>query len=54
MRDTTLIKLVAIIALTTLEVVNMLTSNVDGSILTAIAAIIGGIAGYEMRKHMGE
>lgn len=32
MEDITLIKLVAIVALTLLEVANLLTSNVDGGI----------------------
>jgi hypothetical protein len=48
MKDTTLIKIVAIVSLTILEIVNMFTMKIDGNILLTIGAIIGGIAGYEI------
>lgn len=44
------VKVVAIISLTIIEVVNMLTLRVDGLILLAIGSIIGGIAGYEFGR----
>ncbi|MEM2158216.1 MAG: hypothetical protein QXO72_04290 [Sulfolobales archaeon] len=50
MNDSTVIKIVAIVCLTVLEIVNLLTSKVDGNILLSIGIIIGGIAGYEFRK----
>jgi hypothetical protein len=48
MKDTTLIKVVAIVSLTILEIVNMFTMKIDGNIMLAIGSIIGGIAGYEI------
>jgi len=50
MEDSTIIKIVAIVSLTVLEVVNLLTAKIDGNILLSIGAIIGGIAGYEFKK----
>ena len=50
MRDETLVKLTAIIALTIIEIVNLLTYRIDGNVLLTIGAIIGGIAGYEIRR----
>jgi len=49
MDDTAKIKLVAISGLVALEIANLLTSKIDGNILLTIGAIIGGIAGYEVR-----
>ena len=50
MDDSTLVKVVAIVSLTVLEIVNMLTMKIDSQILLAMGAIIGGIAGYEVGK----
>jgi uncharacterized protein YcfJ len=49
MDDSTKIKLVAIGGLVALEIANLLTAKVDGNILLTIGAIIGGIAGYEVK-----
>jgi hypothetical protein len=49
MDDSAKIKVVAIIGLVALEIVNLLTAKIDGNILLTIGAIIGGIAGYEIR-----
>jgi hypothetical protein len=49
MRDETIVKITAIIALTIIEIVNLLTYKIDGNVLLTIGAIIGGIAGYELR-----
>jgi hypothetical protein len=49
MDDTAIIKVVAICGLVALEIANLLTSKIDGNILLTIGAIIGGIAGYEIR-----
>jgi hypothetical protein len=49
MEDSTLIKLFAIGSLTALEIANLLTLKLDGNVLLSIGAIIGGIAGYEIR-----
>jgi hypothetical protein len=50
MDESTLVKVVAIVALTVLEIVNMLTMKIDGNVLLTIGAIIGGIAGYEIGR----
>jgi hypothetical protein len=50
MRDETIIKITAIISITILEIVNLLTMKIDGNILLTIGIIIGGIAGYEIRR----
>ena len=50
MKDSTLLKIIAIVALVTLEIANFLTMKIDGNILLAIGAIIGGLAGYEYGK----
>jgi hypothetical protein len=49
MDDSAKIKVVAICGLVALEIANLLTSKIDGNILLTIGAIIGGIAGYEIR-----
>jgi len=48
------VKIVAIAALVVLEIANLFTARYDGNILLSIGAIIGGIAGYEFRKHIIE
>jgi len=45
----TIVKVVAIVCLTAIEITNILTVNIDGAILGGICAIIGGIAGYEIK-----
>jgi len=52
MRDETVIKITAIISITILEIVNLLTMKIDGNVLLSIGAIIGGIAGYEIRRRV--
>jgi uncharacterized membrane protein YfcA len=48
MDDTTMVKLVAIVSLTVLEVVNLITAKIDGNVLLTIGGIIGAIAGYKV------
>ena len=50
MKNSTLVKIVAIICLTILEIINLLTARIDGNILLTIGMIIGGVAGYEIGK----
>jgi hypothetical protein len=52
MRDETIVKIVAIVALTVIQIVNLLTFKVDGNVLLTIGAIIGGIAGYELKGYI--
>jgi hypothetical protein len=47
--DSSKVKIMAIGGLVALEIANLLTAKVDGNILLTIGAIIGGIAGYEIR-----
>jgi len=49
MEGDVIVKVTAIISLVILEIVNLLTLKIDGNILLSIGAIIGGIAGYEIR-----
>jgi hypothetical protein len=46
--DTTIVKVVAIVSLTALEIANLLTAKIDGNVLLTMGAIIGGIAGYNI------
>lgn len=48
MKDKTLIKLTAIISLAILESVAMITGH-DGALFLPVAALIGAIAGYQLR-----
>ncbi len=50
MREDALVTIVAIVCLTVLEIVNLLTARIDGNILLTIGAIIGGLAGYKYRE----
>jgi hypothetical protein len=49
MDDSAKIKMFAIGGLIALEIANLLTAKLDGNILLTIGAIVGGIAGYEIR-----
>jgi hypothetical protein len=50
MKDSTMIKITAILSLTILETVNLIFMRIDGNVLMTISAIIGGIAGYEIGR----
>jgi hypothetical protein len=49
MRDETIVKVTAIVALTAICTVAVM-HGIDSALVGAISAIIGGIAGYEFRK----
>jgi hypothetical protein len=49
MEGETVISVTAIVCLTVLEAINLLTSRIDGAILVTISSIIAGIAGYEFK-----
>jgi hypothetical protein len=53
MDDNTLVKITAILALTVLEIVNLVMFKVDGAILVTIASIIAGLAGYAVGYQSG-
>jgi hypothetical protein len=48
LRDETIVKISAIVALTTICVVATM-HGIDSVLLSAVSAIIGGIAGYEFK-----
>lgn len=48
MEDSTIIKLVAIMAIAILEAAALM-SGIDGALFMPAMAIIGGIAGYELK-----
>lgn len=48
MRDETIVKIVAIVALTII-CTTALIHGIDSVLIASISAIIGGIAGYELR-----
>lgn len=50
MEDSTLLKIWAMSSIVVLWIVNALTFKVDGMLLTTIAGIIGGLAGYEVGR----
>lgn len=54
LKESTIVKITAILALTALEALNLLMLKVDGNILMTVSAIIGGIAGYEVGKRIKE
>jgi hypothetical protein len=52
MEGSTIVKIVAISGLVVIEVANILTANIDSVVIGAIAGIIGGIAGYELKANI--
>jgi hypothetical protein len=49
MNDTAMVKVVAIGGLVAIQIVNLLTAKIDSVVAGTICAIIGGIAGYELK-----
>ena len=54
MKDETIVKIVAILSLATILIVNYFTMKIDSTFSASIAAIIGGIAGYQIGVHKGK
>jgi outer membrane lipoprotein SlyB len=50
MRESTVVKVVAIVSLTAICVVALLR-GIDSALVATVSAIIGGIAGYEIRRN---
>jgi len=48
-KESTIIKIVAIISLATINIVALI-HGIDSTLTGTISAIIGGIAGYEFRR----
>jgi len=51
MKDETIVKIIAIISLTMINITALL-HGIDSTLTGTICAIIGGIAGYEIRKYV--
>jgi hypothetical protein len=49
-RDSTIVKIVAIVSLTVICSLALL-KGIDSVLVASVSAIIGGIAGYELRKN---
>ena len=49
MKDSTIVKLVAIISLTTIAITALL-HGIDSVLIGTVSSIIGGIAGYEIGR----
>jgi len=54
LNDDTIIKVVAIVSITAIEVANILTSKIDGALLGVVVGAIAGIAGYQIGKGVGQ
>jgi len=54
MKEKTIIKLWAITLIAVLEIVNMFTLKLDGTIFSLVLSAISGIAGYELGKQKEE
>ena len=50
MRDGTLVKIVAIVCITALEIANFLTMKIDSTVTGLVFTLIAGLAGYEIGK----
>jgi hypothetical protein len=50
MKESSLVKIVAIVSLTIISV-TALSRGIDSVLIASISAIIGGIAGYEIRRN---
>jgi hypothetical protein len=50
LKDSTLLKVTAIVALTVIEVVNLFTAKIDSVLTSAVVAVIAGLAGYSFGK----
>jgi hypothetical protein len=53
MEESTLVKIVAIVSLTII-CVTALSRGIDSVLVGSVSAIIGGIAGYEIRRNEGK
>ena len=54
MKGDTLVKVVAIVCLTAIAIVDMLTVKIDSAVIATLMSIIAGIAGYHLGKSRSE
>jgi len=54
MKDKTILKIVAILSITVLEIINLIFYKIDGAILSSVIAVIAGLAGYEYGRRRKE
>lgn len=50
MKEKTVIKLWAITLIAVLEAVNLVMTNIDGTVFSMVVGSIAGLAGYEMGR----
>jgi len=50
MRDTTILKIVAVLCLTALGITYFVTIRQDGTVLLTLSSIIGGVVGYQLGR----
>jgi len=54
MKESTILAVTGMVCLTILEVINMCVFGTDGTILTGIASLIAGLAGYNIRATVNQ
>jgi len=53
MKGDTVVKVVAIVCLTAIAIVDMLTVKIDSAVIATLMSIIAGLAGYTIGKSKG-
>jgi len=54
MKESTILAITGMVCLTALECVNMAVFGTDGTILTGIASLIAGLAGYHLKATVNQ
>jgi len=54
MKESTILAITGMVCLTALEVINMCVFGADGTILTGIASLIAGLAGYNIKASVNQ
>jgi len=54
MKESTILAMTGMVCLTILEAINMCVFGTDGTILTGIASLIAGLAGYQLKATVNQ
>jgi hypothetical protein len=54
MKESTIMKIAAMVCITYLESLALIYLHIDGALLSSVVAVIAGIAGYEIGKKAKE
>ena len=54
MKESTILAVTGMVCLTVLEAINMCVLGTDGTILTGIASLIAGLAGYNIKATINQ